>query len=119
MSTRSGGRSTRSSAVMRSCGPRSRSEGGVPLPDHRRGRVRSPLPIIDLTATPEADREAEARRRIDAEASRPFDLARGPMLRAGLIKLSEEDHIILVTMHHIASDGWSIGVLIREVAGAL
>ena len=91
------------------------SEGGVPF------QIVTPaepvaLPLIDLTDVPEANREAEARRLIAIEASRPFDLARGPMLRAGLLKLSENEHVVLVTMHHIASDGWSIGVLIREVA---
>jgi amino acid adenylation domain-containing protein len=92
-----------------------RSEGGVPY------QVIAPsltlaLAPIDLSATPAADREAEARRLIEAEARLPFDLARGPMLRAALIKLAENEHIILVTMHHVASDGWSIGVLIGELA---
>jgi hypothetical protein len=50
------------------------------------------------------------------EAAYPFDLSRGPLVRAGLIRLSEAEHIVQVTMHHIASDGWSLGVLIREVS---
>ncbi len=61
-------------------------------------------------------REAHARGLIEEEARTPFDLARGPLIRACLIRLGEGEHIVLVTMHHIASDGWSIGVLIREVA---
>jgi len=91
------------------------SEGGVPY------QVIAPtidiaMPIVDLADLPNEPRNAEASRRIDEEAGRPFDLARGPLIRAGLIRMSEGEHIVLVTMHHIVSDGWSIGVLIREVA---
>jgi amino acid adenylation domain-containing protein len=89
--------------------------GGVPYqiiaPD-----VRLPLVFEDLTGVPTADREAAALDRLRAEASRPFDLARGPLARAHLLKLGDREHIALVTMHHIISDLWSIGVLIREVA---
>ena len=92
-------------------------EGGVPR-QVIAPRLDLPVPILDLEGTPEADREARARSLIAEEARRPFDLARGPLLRASLIRLGDREHIILVTMHHIASDGWSIGVLIREV-GAL
>src|SRR6185503_1558579 len=46
----------------------------------------------------------------------PFDLQRGPLLRVQLLQLSEDEHVLLVTMHHIVSDGWSMGVLVREVA---
>ena len=52
-----------------------------------------------------------------AEAEqRPFDLATGPLLRVQLLRLGEEDHVVLFTMHHIISDGWSLGVLVKEVA---
>ncbi|HEX7313096.1 MAG TPA: condensation domain-containing protein, partial [Pyrinomonadaceae bacterium] len=71
---------------------------------------------IDLSHLPEAERDAEARRLAQEEARRPFDLAHGPLLRAGLLKLDEREHVLLVTMHHIVSDGWSVGVLMREVA---
>ncbi|HKR15461.1 MAG TPA: non-ribosomal peptide synthase/polyketide synthase [Pyrinomonadaceae bacterium] len=71
---------------------------------------------IDLSALPAAERQNEARRLAAEEAQRPFDLAHGPLLRAGLIKLSETEHVLLVTMHHIVGDGWSIGVLIQELA---
>jgi hypothetical protein len=64
----------------------------------------------------EEEREGEARRLAIEEAQLPFDLSRGPMLRASLLKLDAEDYVVLLTMHHIASDGWSIGILIREVA---
>ncbi|MGI2909818.1 condensation domain-containing protein, partial [Tolypothrix sp. VBCCA 56010] len=51
-----------------------------------------------------------------SEASRPFDLAVDPLVRASLLKLKEKEHVLLVVMHHIVSDGWSIGVLVRELA---
>ncbi len=74
------------------------------------------VPVVDLSNLPDAEREAEAQRRAVAEARRPFDLARGPLLRVTLLKLGPEEHIALVTMHHIVSDGWSIGVFVAELA---
>jgi amino acid adenylation domain-containing protein len=76
------------------------------------------LPVIEWAALPEDEREAGARRLIEEEARRPFDLSRGPLLRVHLLRLSETEHIVLLVMHHIISDGWSMGVLVREV-GAL
>ncbi len=77
---------------------------------------RVPLPGIDLSALPEAARELEARRLALEEARRPFDLSRGPLLRVGLLRLGEDRHILLFNLHHIAGDGWSLGILMREVA---
>jgi non-ribosomal peptide synthetase component F/acyl carrier protein len=74
-----------------------------------------PLPIKDLGALSEEEREAEAWRLSKEEAHRPFDLVKGPLLRAGLLRLDETTHIVLLTMHHIISDGWSEGVLVKEV----
>ncbi|MDR3635535.1 MAG: amino acid adenylation domain-containing protein [Isosphaeraceae bacterium] len=74
------------------------------------------LPVTDLSELTDGEREAEARSCVDREAARPFDLAKGLLLRAALIRLGVREHIVVVTMHHIASDGWSIGVLVREVA---
>jgi hypothetical protein len=74
------------------------------------------LEVIDLTGRPESEREVEARRIAEEEAMRPFDLSRGPLWRAGLLRLGETDHLALFTMHHIVSDAWSTGVLVREVA---
>ena len=73
------------------------------------------LPVIDLADMDEAAREAEARRLIREESQRPFDLSRGPLLRAVLLKLGAENHIALLNMHHIISDGWSMGILTREM----
>jgi amino acid adenylation domain-containing protein len=74
-----------------------------------------PLPVADLSALPAPAREAESRRLAAWEAARPFDLERGPLLRAALLRLDAGEHAALLTMHHIASDGWSMGVLVREV----
>ncbi|MDX6695902.1 MAG: hypothetical protein QOF02_3505, partial [Blastocatellia bacterium] len=74
-----------------------------------------PLPLIDLSAISSDKREAQARRLIEAEARRPFDLAQGPVMRTHLLRLSTEQHIVLLNMHHIVSDGWSLQVLFQEV----
>jgi len=75
-----------------------------------------PLAIHDLSLRPEADKESETSQVLAEEAHRPFDLAQDLMLRATLIKLSEQEHILLLVMHHIASDGWSMGILMRELS---
>jgi amino acid adenylation domain-containing protein len=73
-----------------------------------------PLPLIDLSGLPAESREREAARRIDAEAVRPFDLAQGPLLRVHLLRHGRRDHTLVATVHHIVSDGWSMGLLVRE-----
>ncbi|MFP2934863.1 condensation domain-containing protein, partial [Pyxidicoccus sp. 3LG] len=72
------------------------------------------VPVIDLSALPESSHETETRRLAEQEALRPFDLARGPLLRATVLRLDTDDHVLLLAMHHIVSDGWSMGVLVRE-----
>ncbi len=62
------------------------------------------------------DREAAARARLDAAARQPFVLAEGPLLRTVLVRLEAEDHLLLLCLHHIVSDGWSMGVLVRELS---
>jgi amino acid adenylation domain-containing protein len=74
------------------------------------------LAMTDLSGWAEAEREAEARRLSNAEGQQSFDLAQGPLLRARLLKLADEEHIVLLTMHHIVSDGWSMGLLIEELS---
>ena len=75
------------------------------------------LPVIQLAdSVPEEGREAEARRLAKNEAALPFNLRLGPLLRACLIRLSEHDHVLVVTVHHIVSDGWSLTILRRELA---
>ncbi|MFP4099132.1 amino acid adenylation domain-containing protein [Coleofasciculus sp.] len=74
------------------------------------------LPLVDLRQLPPDEREVEVRRRANEEAQYPFNLAGDPLLRATILKLDTEDYVVLFTMHHIISDGWSMGVLIQEVA---
>jgi amino acid adenylation domain-containing protein len=76
------------------------------------------LMVRDLSRLPAKDKLDEVRRLSSEEAQHPFDLARGPLLRASLLKLAEQEHVLLVTMHHIISDGWSLEVANREL-GAL
>jgi amino acid adenylation domain-containing protein len=76
------------------------------------------LPTDDLSALPAAAREDEARCIVHDEVRRPFDLAAGPLLRARLLRLADEEHVLVLAMHHVVSDGWSLGVLFREL-GAL
>ncbi|MFP2900473.1 amino acid adenylation domain-containing protein, partial [Corallococcus sp. 4LFB] len=75
----------------------------------------SPVSRQDLRGLPELAREEEALRQAQEEARRPFDLARGPLLRVTLLQLAERQHLLLLTMHHIVSDGWSMSVLVREL----
>jgi len=74
------------------------------------------FPVIDLQELPETSRKAEALRLAMIEAQRPFDLANDCLLRGNLVKLDEEDYWLVLTLHHIISDGWSTAVLIRDVA---
>ncbi|MCI0392288.1 MAG: amino acid adenylation domain-containing protein [Acidobacteria bacterium] len=73
------------------------------------------LQVIDLRRLNEAAREVEVKRLIAEDAQRPFDLSRGPLLRASVLRTNEEESILTLTMHHIVSDGWSVGVLTREL----
>jgi amino acid adenylation domain-containing protein len=75
-----------------------------------------PPPVVDLSRLPDPGREASLL--AAREARRPFDLAAGPVLRSTLLRLGSRDHTLLVTVHHIASDGWSLGVMVRELRAA-
>ena len=72
--------------------------------------------IEDLSGLPDATRDEEARRLILAEVLRPFDLSTGPLIHARLLRLATDEHVLLFSLHHNVSDGWSMGVLVREVA---
>ncbi len=74
-----------------------------------------PIACHDLRHLPVASREAELRRLAQEEASRPFELAHGPLLRVSLVRLDEEDHTAFLEMHHIITDGWSNRLLLREI----
>ncbi|HYG61743.1 MAG TPA: condensation domain-containing protein, partial [Thermoanaerobaculia bacterium] len=73
------------------------------------------LPMVDLSGLPESRREPLALSLAGEETSRPFDLACGPLLRGVLLQLDEDDHVAALTLHHIVSDGWSMGILVREM----
>lgn len=70
---------------------------------------------VDLRTTPREERESRARELATAEARRPFDLERGPLMRILLIQIGEEDHVLMLNTHHIISDQWSYGVIAREL----
>jgi amino acid adenylation domain-containing protein len=70
--------------------------------------------LVDVEHVEKAARLQVARRLIEAEAKQPFSLSTGPLLRAMLVRLSEEEHVLVIVLHHIVSDGWSVGVLTRE-----
>jgi len=74
------------------------------------------LPVDDLGSVPEEQRRARAQELAEAEARHPFDLAAAPPLRARLLRLAPDDHLLLLTLHHIVADGWSMGVFYRELA---
>ncbi|HSF40847.1 MAG TPA: amino acid adenylation domain-containing protein, partial [Thermoanaerobaculia bacterium] len=73
-----------------------------------------PLPLIDLSGLPAPHRDYEAQRLIAQEVGRPFDLAHAPLLRLHLLRRGHRDHTLIANIHHIASDGWSTGVLVHE-----
>jgi amino acid adenylation domain-containing protein len=77
------------------------------------------LPLVDLGGLPEEARQAEAAQLASTEARRAFDLAAGPLLRTLLVRIGDADdteHRLIVVMHHIVSDGWSLGVMLGELA---
>jgi amino acid adenylation domain-containing protein len=77
-----------------------------------------PLPLVDVPALDEQTQAALLQTQLLQEAAQPFDLAQGPLLRAKLFRLGAEDHVVMLTMHHIVGDGWSGGVLIQELQAA-
>jgi amino acid adenylation domain-containing protein len=82
-------------------------------------RVRPPqpleLPVHDSSALPAGERDDAVAQQVVEEARRPFDLTRDPMLRTVLLKTGPDDHTLIVCLHHIAADGWSLGLLVREL----
>jgi amino acid adenylation domain-containing protein/non-ribosomal peptide synthase protein (TIGR01720 family) len=76
------------------------------------------LPLLDLAGRGQAERAAELAAVLDTEARSGFDLRRGPLLRTRLVRLADDDHVLIVTLHHIVTDGWSTGVLVGELSAA-
>ncbi|HYO56981.1 amino acid adenylation domain-containing protein, partial [Archangium sp.] len=79
---------------------------------------RLQLGVVDLSGLPEQEREAEVQRRADADAAQPFELTKGPLLRAQLLRLAPREWVLLLAIHHIVTDGWSMGLFFKEL-GAL
>lgn len=73
------------------------------------------LPIVDLAHLPQDEREPAARKLGNQDAHQPFDLSQAPLWRAQLLRLAEEDHVLLLNLHHIVTDAWSLSVLLREI----
>ncbi|HEY0726768.1 MAG TPA: amino acid adenylation domain-containing protein, partial [Pyrinomonadaceae bacterium] len=73
------------------------------------------IELLDLSELADGDRESRMLEVAEEEARKPFDLTRAPLLRAGLVRLGPQEHVLLLTVHHIVSDGWSQGVMVREV----
>jgi amino acid adenylation domain-containing protein len=88
--------------------------GGGPV-QHVLPELRIPLPVHDLSALSRAEREREMGRFADAEMETPFDLEHGPVIRARLLRLGADDHVLLLSMHHIVGDAWSLDVLFDEL----
>jgi amino acid adenylation domain-containing protein len=77
--------------------------------------IALPLPLLDLSGMPATERHAGVAQAIGEEAQRLFDLKRGPLIRARLLRLSAQEHVLVLAMHHIVSDGWSLGVLATDL----
>jgi len=77
--------------------------------------VEVQIPVVDLADIPEPEREKQALRLASEEGKKPFDLTQGPLLRAVLVRLGPKQHLLILVMHHIVTDGWSIAVLFREL----
>ena len=78
--------------------------------------LTAPLPLVDLRDVDEAEREREVVRLVEAAARQPFDLARGPLLRAQLLRLAPEVHTFALIIHHSVCDEWALGILFRELS---
>lgn len=81
------------------------------------GEYALAMPVRDISGVPESLREAALAALISEEAETPFDISAPPLLRTTLIRLGETEHVLLIAMHHIVSDGWSMGIFIRECSG--
>ncbi|MGH3782221.1 MAG: condensation domain-containing protein, partial [Pseudonocardiaceae bacterium] len=73
------------------------------------------LPVLDLAGLADGDRRVELDRVLAQEASRPFDLSRGPLMRVGLVRLAPDEHVLMLMLHHIVTDGWSNGILMSDL----
>lgn len=90
-------------------------EGGEPV-QVILNEMAVPFSLIDLRHDSPANQETQMEERIRCEMSKPFDLSEGPLLRAVLLQLGEQEHVLFLAIHHIVADGWSIPILVRELS---
>jgi amino acid adenylation domain-containing protein len=90
-------------------------EGSEPVQVVHPPKANFPIEFVTLEQTPEDKREDRLRRLIADIGRRPFDLERGPLLRVTVVQLGAEEHVLVMSMHHAVSDGWSLGILLREL----
>ncbi|TRW90814.1 non-ribosomal peptide synthetase [Candidatus Methylobacter oryzae] len=95
--------------TLRSCFPMIDGKPSVQL-----NKAYNPLSVTDLSGLADAEQQGQIAEWVDRHANAPFDLSSGPLFKAQLLRLGGEDHILLFNMHHIVSDGWSTGVMIRD-----
>jgi polyketide synthase PksJ len=76
------------------------------------------LPVVDMCSIPESQQHDKVQKYVYEDNYKPYDLAKGPLIRASLLKLSEDEHVLIMNLHHIISDGWTLQVLMRELATA-
>ncbi|MEM6715874.1 MAG: amino acid adenylation domain-containing protein, partial [Cyanobacteria bacterium P01_C01_bin.147] len=81
-----------------------------------RPSVEIEVPVVDLTELQEAAQQQRMQTQIQAEAQTPFDLSQAPLLRLKVLRLAAQDHVVLLSLHHIIADGWSMGIVVRELA---
>ncbi len=108
---RSLNRIVRRHEILHSYFPMKRGEAVQVIGEHWVMRVE----FTDLSYLSGQERERQAQAETMQEGERPFDLATGPLFRSRVLKLGEQEHVLLLTMHHIVSDGWSLGVLMKEL----
>jgi len=80
------------------------------------GQLVLPVPVVDLSSLSKDQREAEIDTRAHDEAGFPFNLSTGPVMRAQVLRIAPDDHVLLLTMHHVVSDRWSLGLAAEELA---
>jgi Condensation domain len=88
---------------------------GIPMQEVRVAKPHA-IPLTDLSDLPQAQRMGSAARILQEDAVRPFDLVDGPLIRARLIRQADNDHWLVIVMHHLVSDGWSLGIFTKEMA---
>ena len=91
-----------------------KEEGGEVVQELQRAE-KVKVKVVKVRGSKQEEREEEAEKIAEQEVSRGFDLGRGPLMRVVVIEAGEQEHVLVVSMHHIVSDGWSMGILIREM----